>query len=160
MKGNCTYYVVILGGIIVTMIYNSVADILRSIGDSRTPLAAFAAGAKLRMMFTCGLDMLGMSVSTFCSQNIGAQKKERVSRGVKCGIFLVLCGCHHLYLSGWTDNGFLESFSGRRKENWGKCAVVWRKWEEIDDEIYLVSFAQCAIIIRQTRVTVQRMLSL
>lgn len=190
-----SYFVVILGGIIVTMIYNSAAAILRSIGDSRTPLAAlivaslvnivldilfitvfgmgtsgasiatvlsqavagvfclayalrhykilrvhkeewrpipsmlgrllyigipmglqnsvtavgtvlvqfavnslgavcvaaYTAGAKLRMMFTCGMDMLGMSVSTFCGQNIGAQKKERVSMGVKCGIFLILC---------------------------------------------------------------------
>lgn len=52
-------------------------------------VAAFAAGSKLRIIFTCGMDMIGMSVSTFCGQNIGAGKKERVSRGVWSGLVLV-----------------------------------------------------------------------
>lgn len=194
LPDSYAYISVILGGIPVTMLYNSAASILRSIGDSRTPLivlvaasflniildvlfitvfkmgtegaavatviaqalaavgclfysfrryevlkmktgewklewkrlrhlayigvpmgvqfsvtaigsvcvqfavnalgsvcvAAYTAGSKLRIMFTCGMDMAGMAVSTFSGQNIGAGKKERVNRGVGAGIFLAM----------------------------------------------------------------------
>lgn len=53
-------------------------------------VAAYTAGSKLRIMFTCGMDMVGMAVSTFCGQNIGAGKKERVNKGVGAGVFLAM----------------------------------------------------------------------
>ena len=71
-----SYFVVILGGIIVTMIYNSTAAILRSIGDSRTPLAALIVASLVNIVLDIlfitvfGMGTSGASIATVLSQAV------------------------------------------------------------------------------------------
>lgn len=50
-------------------------------------VASITAASKLSMLFTCAYDSLGVTMSTYCGQNIGAGQYDRIGRGVKaCNI--------------------------------------------------------------------------
>lgn len=67
-------------------------------------VTSVTAASKLSMFFTCAYDAMGVTMSTYSGQNIGAGKYDRIGRGVKaCNIIgivysllallvLVLCG--------------------------------------------------------------------
>lgn len=52
-------------------------------------VAAFAAGLRIKMLFMCVLESLGIAMTTFCGQNLGAGKTERVMDGIKAGLLLI-----------------------------------------------------------------------
>lgn len=47
-----------------------------------TAVAAVASGGKLAMFFCCPFDAMGSTMSTYAGQNLGAQKLDRVDRGI------------------------------------------------------------------------------
>ena len=50
-------------------------------------VASVTAGSKLYMFFACAYDAMGVTMSTYSGQNIGARKIDRIGQGVKaCGI--------------------------------------------------------------------------
>ena len=46
-------------------------------------VAAFTAAMRIKMFFLCMLESLGIAMATFCGQNYGAGKPERIWTGVK-----------------------------------------------------------------------------
>lgn len=49
-------------------------------------VAAFTASMRIKYLFTCVFENLGMAMATYCGQNIGAGKLDRVEMGVKAAI--------------------------------------------------------------------------
>lgn len=49
-------------------------------------VSAVTVGSRVHMLFFQPVDMLGLTIATFCSQNLGARKLSRISYGVKVGI--------------------------------------------------------------------------
>ncbi|MCF2652333.1 MATE family efflux transporter [Anaeromassilibacillus senegalensis] len=50
-------------------------------------VASVTAGSKLYMFFACAYDAMGVTMSTYSGQNIGARKIDRIGQGVKaCGV--------------------------------------------------------------------------
>ncbi len=52
-------------------------------------VAAFAAGIRIKMLFMVALESLGVAMTTFCGQNYGAGKNERVIEGVKASLVMI-----------------------------------------------------------------------
>lgn len=53
-------------------------------------VSGLAAGTKINNFMMCPFEALGASVSTFISQNIGAEKKQRIYQGLKIGTLSAL----------------------------------------------------------------------
>lgn len=51
-------------------------------------ISGFTAGMRIKQFLMCPFDAIGTAVSTFCSQNYGAKKLERIKTGLKKGIFI------------------------------------------------------------------------
>ncbi|MDE5776124.1 MAG: MATE family efflux transporter [Treponemataceae bacterium] len=56
-------------------------------------MAAFAAGVKIDTFAYSPVQDFGNAFSSFVAQNYGAQKKERVKKGVKTAVLMVVCFC-------------------------------------------------------------------
>ena len=56
-------------------------------------MAAFAAGVKIDTLAYSPVQDFGNAFSSFVAQNYGAQKKDRVKKGVKTAGFIVICFC-------------------------------------------------------------------
>lgn len=56
-------------------------------------MAAFAAGVKIDTLAYSPVQDFGNAFSSFVAQNYGAQKKDRVKKGVKCAGLMVICFC-------------------------------------------------------------------
>lgn len=69
-----------VGSIIIQSAVNSLGSIA---------VAAMTAGSKISMFFTGALEMIGMALATFCSQNKGAKEYDRIKTGINCGLFLM-----------------------------------------------------------------------
>lgn len=55
-----------------------------------TSVAAFTAAMRIKMFFICPLESMGIAMATYCGQNLGAGKLERINKGLKAG-FLMVC---------------------------------------------------------------------
>ena len=69
-------------------------------------VASVTAGSKLYMFFACAYDAMGVTMSTYSGQNIGARKIDRIGQGVKaCSIvgivYSVLALAVIFFLGGW-----------------------------------------------------------
>lgn len=53
-------------------------------------VAAFTAGIRIKMFFLCMLESLGVAMATYCGQNYGAGKPERIWQGVKSATLLMV----------------------------------------------------------------------
>lgn len=53
-------------------------------------VAAFTASMRIKYLFTCVFENLGVAMATYCGQNIGARKLGRISQGVKASIRIML----------------------------------------------------------------------
>lgn len=53
-------------------------------------VAAFAAGIRIKMVFMVVLESFGMAMATFCGQNYGAGKTERIKDGVRASLVLIV----------------------------------------------------------------------
>lgn len=56
-------------------------------------VAAFAAGMRIKMFFMCPLESLGMAMTTFAGQNLGAGRMDRVMSGVKSALLMIVIYC-------------------------------------------------------------------
>lgn len=55
-----------------------------------TYVAAVAAGQKLSMFFCCPFDAMGATMATYCGQNVGACKLDRLGQGIRACAWLGL----------------------------------------------------------------------
>lgn len=55
-----------------------------------TCLAAFTASMRIKYLFTCVFENIGVAMATYCGQNLGARRMDRVTKGVKDAITLML----------------------------------------------------------------------
>ena len=55
-----------------------------------TSVAAVTAANRLQIMFTQPMETLGITMATFCGQNLGAGKKERIHQGVKTSTIITV----------------------------------------------------------------------
>ncbi len=69
-------------------------------------IAAFTAGIRIKMFFLCMLESLGVAMATYCGQNYGAGKPERIWQGIKSAVLLMV-----IYVV--VVNGILWSFSDK-----------------------------------------------
>lgn len=53
-------------------------------------VAAFTAAMRIKMVFLCALESLGMAMATYSGQNYGAGKPERIWQGVKAGALMMI----------------------------------------------------------------------
>ena len=102
MDGALSYLTVILAGIPLTMAYNLESSLLRSIGNSVTPLIFLVFSSMLNVIldylfmgpFSMGVrgaaiatvTSQGTSAATFASQNYGAHKNSRIKKGIFAAI--------------------------------------------------------------------------
>ena len=66
-------------------------------------VAAIGAGAKAYMLFTCPFDAIGATIATWCGQNLGARRIDRVRTGIRVslsvmsGYSLIAMVCVHAF---------------------------------------------------------------
>ena len=51
-------------------------------------VAAFTASMRVKYLFTCVFENLGVAMATYCGQNIGARRLDRVSLGVRSALWI------------------------------------------------------------------------
>ena len=56
-------------------------------------VAAVTAGIRISMVFMCAFDAVGTAMATFCGQNVGAKKFDRLNKGALAGIFMCAIYC-------------------------------------------------------------------
>jgi len=54
-------------------------------------VAAFTASMRIKYVFTTVFENLGVAMATYCGQNIGAGKVDRVGKGLKDATIIMLC---------------------------------------------------------------------
>lgn len=54
-------------------------------------VAAFSAAVRIKMFFICPLESLGIAMATYCGQNYGAGRVDRIKQGIKVSIGMMLC---------------------------------------------------------------------
>ena len=64
-------------------------------------VAAFAAGIRIKMLFMCVLESLGIAMTTFCGQNLGAGKTDRVLEGIRAGMLMIVVYCVAAFAVMW-----------------------------------------------------------
>lgn len=55
-----------------------------------TCVAAFTASMRIKYLFTCVFENIGVAMATYCGQNLGAGRMDRITKGVKDAICLML----------------------------------------------------------------------
>ena len=70
-------------------------------------VAAFTAAMRIKMFFLCMLESLGIAMATFCGQNYGAGKPERIWTGVKAASLMMIVYVAAVAITLW---GFSEKF--------------------------------------------------
>ena len=55
-----------------------------------TCVAAFTASMRIKYLFTCVFENIGVAMATYCGQNLGARQMSRITKGVKDAICLML----------------------------------------------------------------------
>ena len=62
-------------------------------------VAAFTAGMRIKMFFMCPLESMGISMATYCGQNYGAGKTERINMGLRASFFMVCLYCIFCFIA-------------------------------------------------------------
>ena len=55
-----------------------------------TCVAAFTTSMRIKYLFTCVFENIGVAMATYCGQNLGARRMDRVTKGAKDAIKLML----------------------------------------------------------------------
>jgi len=53
-------------------------------------VAAFTAAMRIKYLFTCVFENIGVAMATYCGQNIGAGKTERIQQGIRSAVKIML----------------------------------------------------------------------
>ncbi len=64
---------------------------VNSLGD--VAVAAASAGGKINVAIAAPLETLGLSIATFCGQNLGAGRVDRIRTGMRQTLWVGLCYC-------------------------------------------------------------------
>lgn len=70
-------------------------------------VAAFTSGMRIKMFFICPFESLGIAMATYCGQNYGAGKPERILQGVKVGIAMFLTYALFTWIVLWFGSELL-----------------------------------------------------
>ena len=62
-------------------------------------VAAFTAGMRIKMFFMCPLESMGIAMATYCGQNYGAGKTERINMGLRASFFMVCLYCIFCFIA-------------------------------------------------------------
>jgi len=54
-------------------------------------VAAFTASMRVKYLFTCVFENIGVAMATYCGQNYGARRLKRVGQGLQSAIIISLC---------------------------------------------------------------------
>ena len=76
------YSITAIGSIMMQSAVNSLGTIY---------VSACTAGTKIKQLAMCPYDAFATASSTFCSQNLGAKKIDRIDKGLKSSIFVSVC---------------------------------------------------------------------
>ena len=87
------------------------AVIMQSSINALGPLymAAFTAGDKVHVMMISPMDAAGTACAAYAGQNVGANKLERVNKGVRCVTVLGIIYCAVIFIAAFFGGGFLVS---------------------------------------------------
>ncbi len=69
-------------------------------------ISAFTAAMRIKMFCMCPLDSLGMAMATYCGQNFGAGKPERIWKGIKDAGKLMLAYSAFMAVVLFTCSGY------------------------------------------------------
>ena len=71
-----------------------------------TCVAAFTASMRIKYLFTCVFENIGVAMATYCGQNLGAGRMDRVGRGVAGAtkVMLLYFACTLLVICPFADN--------------------------------------------------------
>lgn len=53
-------------------------------------MASFTASMRMKYLFTCVFENIGVAMATYCGQNIGARKVERISAGIRSALKIMI----------------------------------------------------------------------
>lgn len=53
-------------------------------------VAAFTASMRIKYLFTCVFENIGVAMATYCGQNLGAAKMQRIRQGISAAIRMML----------------------------------------------------------------------
>lgn len=73
------YSITAIGSIVLQSAVNALGS---------TYVAAIAAGVKLSQLLSCPLDALGATMATYCGQNVGGRKLDRLGQGIRACVLL------------------------------------------------------------------------
>lgn len=76
MPMGLNYSITAIGSMVMQSANNSLGTVY---------VSGFTAGMKIKQFMMCPFDAISTAVSTFASQNYGAQKADRIKRGIKQG---------------------------------------------------------------------------
>ena len=62
-------------------------------------VAGYAAALKIKGIFICPFDGIGSAVATFCGQNLGARKYERLRQGIRSGVCIGFIWCIFTFIT-------------------------------------------------------------
>ena len=68
------YSITAIGSILLQSAVNSLGE---------TYMAAVTAGSKVTQFLCCPFDAMGSTMATYCGQNVGAGRVDRIESGVK-----------------------------------------------------------------------------
>lgn len=71
-------------------------------GLGASKVAAVTAGMKIQMLVTQPMDTLGVTMATYCGQNLGAKKIKRIEKGLKQSIMVSFVYCILSCVFVWT----------------------------------------------------------
>ncbi|MCI8423721.1 MAG: MATE family efflux transporter [Lawsonibacter sp.] len=76
------YSITAIGSIVLQSAVNTLGSLY---------VAAVAAGSKLQQLLACPFDAMGAAMATYCGQNVGACRLDRLGKGVRACTLLGLC---------------------------------------------------------------------
>ena len=77
------YSITAIGSIVLQSAVNALGS---------TYVAAVAAGSKLYQLLACPYDAMGATMATYCGQNVGAMRLERLGKGIRsCALLGAIC---------------------------------------------------------------------
>ena len=53
-------------------------------------VASFTAAMRIKYLFTCVFENIGVAMATYCGQNIGGRKVERIQQGIRSAVIIML----------------------------------------------------------------------
>lgn len=114
---------------------------INSLGDADY-IVAHTAARKITELFMLPFVVFGSTMATFCGQNLGAQKTERIRKGIKQVIFLNWVWCAMMILLSYTAVPYLvELITATKQQNVIETASLYLRMNT------LLYFVTAVIII-------------